>query len=232
MSKKEIETTFYRFLSEVRSFLSKLVSDPIKADTTKYLKDRNFNKTKLINVLLKKEVLERHEKILDSTNSDEKEAKYVVKYKVKKKDFEKKIHRIYIKYFEKNEPEKLNECDGADASLGGTSAESVGGQYSTVIGGVMSRVMAGSPKEKEKGKNIDPKNILGKNLKAETKTPKRIYITEKQYNLIMANESLTTSGAGDMGDYTANGLILKTSDGKEDPCAKAGKIRVKQIMDK
>ena len=37
----EKETTFYRFYSEIRGFLSKLISDPIKAEPSKYLKDRN-----------------------------------------------------------------------------------------------------------------------------------------------------------------------------------------------
>lgn len=107
---KELETTYYRFQSEVRAFLSKLLKNPVDAQPSKYLKDREFTRKKLIDELLKRDVIERHEKILDRTNSDEKEAKYVVKFKVHKKDFEKRIHRIYIKYFEKNELEKkINE---------------------------------------------------------------------------------------------------------------------------
>lgn len=275
---KELETTFYRFLSEVRAFLCKLVKDPIKAEPGKYLKDRNFNKTKLINSLIRRDVLERHEKILDSTNSEEKEAKYVVKYKVRKKDFERRIYKIYIQYFEKNEPEKVNEsvfkneeemkekilnspdgktykrrggikeCEGGAAaggdggSLGGTSSFSVGGDttrgdmgYDVPFGQVQRRSIYGSPKEKEKGKKIDPTKILGKTVTAEGKKPKRIYITEEQYNIIMEDGAVgatSTTGVGSMGNFTANGLVLKTSDGKEDPCAKAGKINVKMVMDK
>ena len=99
---KNLDTTYYRFLSEVKAFLSKLLKDPVKAQPSKYLKDRDFTRKKLIDDLLRRDVIERHEKILDPTNSDEKEAKYVVKFKVHKKDFEKRIRRIYIKYFEKN----------------------------------------------------------------------------------------------------------------------------------
>ena len=94
----EKETTFYRFYSEIRGFLSKLISDPIKAEPSKYLKDRNFRKTNLINILINKGIVERHESIKDQTNSDAKNPTYIVKYKVKKKDFETKIHRIYSKY--------------------------------------------------------------------------------------------------------------------------------------
>ena len=103
------EITYYRFLSEVRAFLSKLLKDPIKAQPSVYLKNRDVTRKKLIDDLLKRDVLERHEKILDPTNSDEKEAKYIVKYKVHKKDFEKRIHRLYIKYFEKNINESIDE---------------------------------------------------------------------------------------------------------------------------
>ena len=278
---KEVETTFYRFLSEVRSFLCKLIKDPIKAEPGKYLKDRNFNKTKLINSLIRRDVLERHEKILDSTNSDEKVAKYTVKYKVRKKDFERRIYKIYIQYFEKNEPDKeekkvdesvfqnedemkkqilnsadgkvykerggIKECEGGAAAggdggaLGGTSSFSVGAGTTRgdmgydVPMGMMRRSIYGSPKEKEKGKKVKPEDILGKNITAEGKKPRRIYITEEQYNIIMEDGAVgatSTTGVGSMGNFTANGLVLKTSDGKEDPCVKAGKINVKMVMDK
>lgn len=271
---KEVETTFYRFLSEVRSFLCKLIKDPIKAEPGKYLKDRNFNKTKLINSLIRRDVLERHEKILDSTNSDEKVAKYTVKYKVRKKDFERRIYKIYIQYFEKNEPDKeekkvdesvfqnedemkkqilnsadgkvykerggIKECEGGAAGgdgMGGATATSTVGDmgYDVPFGEVQRRSIYGSPKEKEKGKKIDPTKILGKTVTAEGKKPRRIYITEEQYNIIMEDGAVgatSTTGVGSMGNFTANGLVLKTSDGKEDPCAKAGKINVKMVMDK
>ena len=106
---KELDTTFYRFQSEIRAFLSKLLKNPVDAQPSKYLKDRDFTRKKLINDLRARDVIERHEKILDRTNSDEKEAKYVVKFKVHKKDFEKRLHRMYIKYFEKNVNESVFE---------------------------------------------------------------------------------------------------------------------------
>ena len=106
---KELDTTFYRFQSEVRAFLAKLLKNPVDAQPSKYLKDREFTRKKLINELLSRDVIERHEKILDRTNSDEKDAKYVVKFKIHKKDFEKRLHRMYIKFFEKNVNESVFE---------------------------------------------------------------------------------------------------------------------------
>lgn len=122
---KELETTYYRFMSEVRAFLSKLLKNPVDAQPSKYLKDRDFTRKKLIDELLKRDVIERHEKILDRTNSDEKDAKYVVKFKVHKKDFEKRIHRIYIKFFERNVNESVfaNEEDMKEKILNGPDGD-------------------------------------------------------------------------------------------------------------
>lgn len=194
----EQETTFYRFLSEIRAFLSKLVKNPMKADVNKYLKGRNFNKTKTINVLLKRDVLERHEKILDSTNSDEKEPKYTVKYKVRKKDFEDRIYKIYIQYFEKNLPEKkeeLKECDGGDVA-GATSADVCNMSAPILpLGQLQRRTVGGIPKKKKNSLS----DILGKTITAESaKSPKICYITEKQFKTLIGEDvSETMSGIDD-----------------------------------
>ena len=234
----EKETTYYRFLSEVRAFLSKLMRDPIKAKVSAYLKDRNITRTKLIKDLMDRGVLERNEKILTPDKTGSKNVKYSVKYSVRKKDFETRIRRIYIKYFEKNEPEKMNECEGGDGgAMGGTSSFSVGADttrgdvgYDVVFGPMMARPGYNAQRDKKKKK---PSNdILGKTINAEGKSPRRIFITEEQLNMILEDGSPSTMTVGALGDYTANGLVLKTSDGKEDPCAKAGKIKVKMVMDK
>ena len=235
----EKETTFYRFLSEVRAFLSKLMNDPINAKVSSYLKDRDITRTKLIKELMDRGVLERNEKILTPDKTGEKNVKYSVKYSVRKKDFETKIRRIYIKYFEKNEPEKINEegeaATGGEGGLGGTSSFSAGESTTRgdvgydVVFGMMRRPAYGAHRDKKKK---SPDDILGKPINAEMKTPRKIYITEEQLNMIMEDGSPSTMTVGALGDYTAQGLVLKTSDGKEDPCAKAGKIKVKMVMDK
>lgn len=195
MDKQEI--TLYRFLSEVRAFLAKLVKEPIDADISKYLKDCGVTRSGLLKDLIKRGVVERSEKILDSTNSEEKAAKYVVKYKIKRNDFENKVHKLYIKYFEKNLPDKpskkeVNECDGGecggDINLGGTSTFSVGVNttrgdigYSQPLGLVRRKGIS----KKNSKKKIEPKDIVGKTITAETSKPKKIYITEKQYKTLL-----------------------------------------------
>ncbi len=213
--KEQLETTFYRFYSEIRAFLSKLISDPIKATPSKYLKERDFGKTKIINVLLDKGVLERKESIKDQTDSDLKKPTYIVKYKVRKKNFETKIHRIYSKYFEKNLPEKekteeIDECASC-GSVGGAN----GMEYDVPFN-ANSPVRQHALYEGEKKK----------------KPKKNIYVTQRQFDYIQdtinsinggdmeigLDEATATTNVGAMGDYTANGLVLKTSDGKKDPC--------------
>ena len=58
-----METTFYKFMSNVRHFLSSLIKDPVNTKISDYLKDIGFSKQKLINILLKRDVIRRHEKI-------------------------------------------------------------------------------------------------------------------------------------------------------------------------
>jgi len=246
---KEVDITYYRFLSEVRAFLSKLLKDPIKAQPSVYLKNRDVTRKKLIDDLLKRDVLERHEKILDPTNSDEKEAKYVVKYKVHKKDFEKRIHRLYIKYFEKNVNESVfaNEDEmkqqildspdgktykerggineeggdggGAAAGEGGsgigelstngsTNDQINAGHPDVVIGGLVNRPGYNENRKKKKTTN----KILGKTVYAESRKPKKIYITEEQLNRILKEEGL---GAG--GPTTTTSVASQTTDGQIGP---------------
>lgn len=247
--------TYFRFLSEIKAFLKKLMEDPIGAKPSQYLMDRNFNRTKTINVLMKAGVLERSENVKDQTDSDVEKPTYFLKFKVKKKDFERKIKKIYIKYFEKNLPKKdevVNECEGGcggeGGAIGGGEASGVDAGSAT-DGATSSQINMGhpdmpfglvrrefmpvqgrGPKEKKKGKNIKPENILGKELTAECKKCNRkIHITEEQYNLIMEDGVTSTATVGAIGDYTAGGLVLKTADGKEDPCATAGRIKVRQL---
>lgn len=212
---EQLETTFYRFYSEIRAFLSKLISEPIKAEPSKYLKDRHFGKTKTIDILLDKGILERKESIKDQTDSEDyKKPTYIVQYKVKKKNFETKIHRIYSKYFEKNLPEKektdeIDECTSC-ASAGGAN----GMEYTVPLFG---------------------KPLKQNALYESKKKKKNIYVTQRQFDYIQdtindvnqgdiecgcdcgLEEATTTTNIGALGDYTANGLVLKTSDGKRDP---------------
>ena len=92
-----METTFYGFQSNLRYFLSQLLKDPINCKVGEFFKDRNFSKKKLINILIKRDVIKRHEKIDDDDSGN---VTYKVTYKIMRKNFERKLKRIYNKYFE------------------------------------------------------------------------------------------------------------------------------------
>lgn len=130
------EVTYYRFLSEIKAFLGKLLGDPIKAEPSKYLRDLGFTRSRIINLLIKKDVLERNEKILTPDKTGAKKVKYSVSFKVKKKNFDRIMRRIYTRYFEKNLPEKDPVNEWMDMSscgilLGATSGK--GGQVGSEV---------------------------------------------------------------------------------------------------
>lgn len=103
--------TFYRFLSEIRFFLSRLIKTPNIKKSSEFLEANGLSKKRLINDLMNIGVLERSEKIKDKTDSDEfVEAIYFVRYKVRKKNFERNIKRLFSRYFE-NDDKKINESD-------------------------------------------------------------------------------------------------------------------------
>ena len=105
-----METTFYAFQSNLRYFLSQLLKDPINCKIGDFFKERNFNKKKLINILLKRDVIKRHEKIDDEEN-------YNIKYNIIRKNFERKLKRIYNKYFETPDTE-IDEATACGVSSG------------------------------------------------------------------------------------------------------------------
>ena len=239
---KEQEVTYYRFLSEVKAFLAKLLGSPINAEPSKYLKELGFSRSRLINLLIKKDVLERNEKILTPDKTGGKKVKYAVSFKVKKKNFERIIRRIYTRYFEKNVPEQqpnnegINECDcggvcGGGDIAGSTSCGASSGQYVQPFQGYLITRQQLASRKKDKD-YVDPTKILGKELKENKNNKKdmakKIYLTEAQFRYILKEEavaagatSTSSVGAettrGDMGyDVPAFGKSKNTRKNKSE----------------
>lgn len=148
-----MDTTFYAFMSNVRTFLASLLKDPIHTKVSDYLKERGMTKNKLINILLKRDVIRRHEKI-DDKDKENGNINYVVKYNVVRKQFERKLKRIYNKYFEGKDKKEgeVEECTTCGASSG------------PVVG----------PLSKPIRRGLDESTKVGRN----------IFITEKQYEML------------------------------------------------
>ena len=206
--------TYYQFYSNIQNFLSKLKTKPTSAEPSKLLQDNDFGKEKLIRVLIKRSILKRKESIKDPTNSDEKQAKYYVKYTIIRDKFDDKMKKLYHDYFGK---EVLEECDcggcigGNAGEIGGaTSCDSVGGQYTVPFGGVQRRSSYLNSRKKKNKKEPNPENVLGKDITTENMNKRRIKMTESQMEYILGKQGLidesTTCGSvgadttrGDMG---------------------------------
>lgn len=157
------EITFFGFLSHTKAFLKELLVSPLTADVDDYLKDNGIERETFISSLLSKNILEKETKIETQNDSD----KFMISYKVPKRNFERKIRRLYATLFEQNEIQEsclteidLNETDCAGAMQGGGTNPDAG-QFITPIGKVQRR---------------------------------RIYITNEQLDII---KETATSDAGD-----------------------------------
>lgn len=119
------EVTYYNFLSHIKSFLKDLLVNPATAKPSAILLSKGLNRNRLIDVMLKRGIITRDESI-----NDDDEPTYTVKYNIPKKNFDKKIKRLYSKFFEVNIPssQKINE-DGE----GGVTNASSSGQFSQPV---------------------------------------------------------------------------------------------------
>ena len=102
LRESEEELTFWRFFVEVKKFITELLTDPIHARPSVVLVshglDNDFLRKKLQDesVIIKSENIdEPHDEITGKI-----ESRYYLSYKVPKKDFKKKLRRLYQKYVE------------------------------------------------------------------------------------------------------------------------------------
>lgn len=120
--KEEMEMTEYKFKGSVKRFLSDLIKDPITSEPGNVLTLNGLSRAKLIKILVKRGILEKHMKIVDkNADGETMEAKMKVTFKVPKpegkrpqKEFDKKLHRLYVELFEKNLPKKREVNESMD----------------------------------------------------------------------------------------------------------------------
>jgi hypothetical protein len=103
IEESEEKMSFLFFFENVRDFIKDLLTDPIGAVPSKELRIRGLGNGKLrkmlrdANILIKKEDIDE----LDNEETGKLESRYFLSYKVPKKNFKKKIRRLYQKIFEK-----------------------------------------------------------------------------------------------------------------------------------
>ena len=135
------DVTFFGFISHLKVFLKNLLTNPIENDIDEYLKRHGVNKNELLDELINRGIIEKETDIDDKSGKD----KFVVTYKVPKKNFERKVRRLYNHLFENddyvNESKLCNE-DGATScgsAMQGGGLNPDSGQYTTPLGKVQRR---------------------------------------------------------------------------------------------
>ena len=117
------EVTFFEFFNNAKDFLRGLLEDPINTKPNEFWKKHGFNKSGLIKKLMDANILDRSEKIKEYpvTEATKMESRYIVKYKVRKKNFERKLHRLFSSLFETNsvfKNEKILKDDIMNSKFG------------------------------------------------------------------------------------------------------------------
>lgn len=142
--KKELEVTEYKFNSNVRKFIANLLQDPVNTKVPDLL-SHYFKRSSLLSNLINGGLLVKHERLSDKDeNGNPKTVTMMVKYSCPKKDFDRKLKKLFIKLFEKNLPKKeLNEDGeaGCDATGDNFSADTDRGSFEEPLFGVIRRKM-------------------------------------------------------------------------------------------
>ena len=124
----EDEMTRYGFISHMESYIKQLLTDPKTAKVDSYLTKHNIDSPKALSLLLKRTdpsdetsaVLIRTEKIRpqklseeDINNGVKPKDRFVIKYKLPRKDYMKKMRNLYINAFESHiiDGNTLNEIN-------------------------------------------------------------------------------------------------------------------------
>lgn len=150
--KNNVEMTEQKFHTNIRRFISQLLQDPVNAQPSYIFKLYGYNRSTLLRYLITSGILLREEHISDKDeNGDPKTATMMVKFKCPKKNFDRKLQKLYIRLFEKNLPERhvsLHDSDinedgegGCAAALGGATSASSSGQFIQPFGAVQRRKM-------------------------------------------------------------------------------------------
>lgn len=137
--------TEYKFYNNVQRFLSDLLRDPVGAKVPFLLQANNIARNQLLYHLKSNGIINRFQKISDKDSQGKpKTARMVIKYSVPKKDFAKKMKRLFIDLVAKNVPQKIekmlteeceiSECDGGAASAGTTNCQSSGAFVQPLFG--------------------------------------------------------------------------------------------------
>lgn len=110
------EVTFYKFFNELKEFIKSLLNDPLNAKVNDFFKNHGISRSVLINRMLEKNILTKKESINEPYDDNgNQQSRHTLEYKVVKKNFERKMRRLYSYFFESkvNEhiiPKRISSC--------------------------------------------------------------------------------------------------------------------------
>ena len=112
---KEEEVTFYKFFTEVKNFIKDLLDDPINAKPSSFFSSHGISKKDLLNRMMDRDIIAKKENIDEPNDADgNKKSMHYLQYRVPRKNFEQKIHRLYSYFFENGKKKSLTENFGGN----------------------------------------------------------------------------------------------------------------------
>ena len=114
LKESEEELTFWRFFVEVKKFITELLTDPIHARPSVVLVSHGLDNDTLRKKLQDEAVIVKSENIDEPHDeiTGKIESRYYLSYKVPKKDFKKKLRRLYQKTVESEVNESFHTPNG------------------------------------------------------------------------------------------------------------------------
>lgn len=146
------EMTRHAFMSHMEDYIKKLLTEPLKADVDSFMKCHGFSAPDTLKLLLQKDndgdensaIVIRTETIRNGgfdDNGNRLKDKFKIVYKLPRKDYLKKMHKLYKKLYENSnivDDELLLE-DGECA--GATTCDASAGQFIQPLGGKKDNVI-------------------------------------------------------------------------------------------
>lgn len=135
-----------------------MLKDPVTSKVPFLLQANNITRNQLLYHLKSQGLINRHEKICDKdSQGNPKTAKMIIRYSVPKKDFAKKMKKLFIDLVAKNVPKKIEkqiaECEGGDGATAFGTAD-CSGQFSQPLFGVQRRKMPTDLEEETTASNV------------------------------------------------------------------------------
>lgn len=145
---KHNEMTRHAFMSHMEDYIKKLLTDPLKADTDDFLKGHGFSAPETLNMLLNGDdndaIIIRSETISNGgydENGNRLKDKFKITYKLPRKDYLKKMHKLYKKLYENSNIVNGDILAEEGECAGATTCDASSGQFIQPLGGKKDNVI-------------------------------------------------------------------------------------------